>query len=49
LVLRPKLRNRRGDFEAPNHQTKAADFEVQTGKPSTTFVLRLNQETDRRF
>jgi hypothetical protein len=45
LVLRPKPRNRRGDFEASNHQTKAAGFEAHTGKPSTTLVLRLNQET----
>jgi hypothetical protein len=45
LVLRPKSRNRRGDFDAPNHQTRAAGFEAQTRKPSTTLVLRLNQET----
>jgi hypothetical protein len=32
LVLRPKPRNRRG----PNHQTRVAGFEAQTGKPSTT-------------
>jgi hypothetical protein len=37
IVLRPKPRNRRGDFEA------------QIGKPSTTLVLRLNQETHHRF
>jgi hypothetical protein len=46
LVLRPKLRNRRGDFET---QIRAAGFEAQTGKPSTTLVLRLNQETLHRF
>jgi hypothetical protein len=28
-----------------NHQTVAAGFEAQTGKPSSTLVLRLNQET----
>ena len=33
----------------PNHQIRAASFEAQTRKPSTTLVLRLNQETDRRF
>jgi hypothetical protein len=32
-----------------NHQTKAVGFEAQTGKPFTTLVLRLNQETDHRF
>ncbi len=31
-------------FWGLNHQTRAADFEAQTGKPSTTLVLRLNQE-----
>jgi hypothetical protein len=31
-------------FWGPNHQTRAVDFEVKIGKPST-FVLRLNQET----
>jgi hypothetical protein len=36
-------------FWGLNHQTKAAGFEAQTGKPSTTLGLRLNQETDRRF
>jgi hypothetical protein len=45
LVLRPKPRNHRGDFEPPNHLTRAAGFEAQTEKPSTTLVLRLNQET----
>jgi hypothetical protein len=44
--LRHKLRNRRGDFET---QIRAAGFEAQTGKPSTTLVLRLNQETLHRF
>jgi hypothetical protein len=33
----------------PNHITRAAGFEAQTGKPSTTLVLRLNQETDHWF
>jgi hypothetical protein len=28
-------------FWCPNHQTRAAGFEAQTGKPSTTLVLRL--------
>jgi hypothetical protein len=28
-----------------NHQTVAAGFEAKTRKPSTTLVLRLNQET----
>jgi hypothetical protein len=32
-------------FWGSNHQTSAAGFEAQTGKPSTTLVLRLNQET----
>jgi hypothetical protein len=32
-------------FWGPNHQTRAANFEAQTGKPSTTLVLWLNQET----
>jgi hypothetical protein len=32
-------------FWGPNHQTRVAGFEAQTGKPSTTLVLRLNQET----
>jgi hypothetical protein len=31
-------------FWGPNHQTVAAGFEAQTGKPSTTLVLSLNQE-----
>jgi hypothetical protein len=31
-------------FWGPNHQTVVADFESQTGKPSTTVVLRFNQE-----
>jgi hypothetical protein len=39
LVLRPKPRNRHGDFEA---QTIAAGFEAQTGKPKP-LVLRSNQ------
>jgi hypothetical protein len=29
----------------PNHQIVAAGFEAQTGKPTTTLVLGLNQET----
>jgi hypothetical protein len=33
----------------PKSQTEAADFEAQTGKPSTTLVLRLNQETHHKF
>jgi hypothetical protein len=45
MVLRSKPRNSHGDFKAPNHQTVAAGFEAQTGKPSTTLVLMLNQET----
>jgi hypothetical protein len=49
LVLRPKLRNRRGDFEAQITKPVAAGFEAQTGKSSTTLVLRLNQETDHQF
>jgi hypothetical protein len=49
LVLRPKPRNRRGDFEAQITKLIAAGFEVQTGKPSTTLILRLNQQTDQRF
>jgi hypothetical protein len=36
-------------FCGPNHQTRAVGFEAQTGEPSTTLVLRLNQETDHRF
>jgi hypothetical protein len=36
-------------FWGPNHQTRAVGFEAQTGRPSTTLVLRLNQETDHRF
>jgi hypothetical protein len=32
LVLRLKPRNRHGDFDAPNHQTKAVGFETQTEK-----------------
>jgi hypothetical protein len=36
-------------FWGTNHQTEAASFEAQTGKPSTTLVLRLNQETHNRF
>jgi hypothetical protein len=32
-------------FWGPNYQTRAVGFEAQTGKPSTTLVLRLNQET----
>jgi hypothetical protein len=36
-------------FWCTNHQTRAVGFEAQTGKPSTTLVLRLNQETDHRF
>jgi hypothetical protein len=36
-------------FWGINHQTKAADFEAQIGKLSTTLVLRLNEETDCRF
>jgi hypothetical protein len=36
-------------FWDPNHQTVAPGFEAQTGKPSTTMVLSLNQETHYRF
>jgi hypothetical protein len=36
-------------FWGPNHQTRAAGFEAQTRKPSTTLVLRLNQKTDHLF
>jgi hypothetical protein len=32
-------------FWGPNHQPVAAGFEAQTGKPSTTLVVRLNHET----
>jgi hypothetical protein len=28
-----------------NRQTITTNFEVQTGKPTTTLVLKLNQET----
>jgi hypothetical protein len=49
MVLRPKPRNHRGDFEAQITKPVAAGFEAQTGKPSTTLVLRLNQETHRQF
>jgi hypothetical protein len=45
MGLRHKPRNHRGDFEAKNHQTIAASFEAQIGKPSTTLISRLNQET----
>jgi hypothetical protein len=31
-------------FWGSNHQTVVTGFEAQTGKPSTTSVLRLNQE-----
>jgi hypothetical protein len=36
-------------FWPPNHQTEPASFEAKTGKHSTILVLRLNQETVRRF
>jgi hypothetical protein len=36
-------------FWVTNHQTRAADFEAQIGKPSTTLVLRLNQESYHWF
>jgi hypothetical protein len=36
-------------FWVPNDQTIAASFEAQTGKPSTTLVLRLNQQTHHWF
>jgi hypothetical protein len=36
-------------FWGPNHKTRATGFEAQTGKPSTTLVLRLNQETHHQF
>jgi hypothetical protein len=36
-------------FWGPNHQTKVAGFEAQTGKSSTTLVLRLKQETHHQF
>jgi hypothetical protein len=32
-------------FWVPNYQIVEAGFDVQTRKPSTTLVLRLNQET----
>jgi hypothetical protein len=47
LVLRHKPRTRRGDFET--QIIKPDGFETQTGKPSTTLILRLNQETHHRF
>jgi hypothetical protein len=31
-------------FWGPNHQIIAAGFEAQTGKPSTTLILRLKQK-----
>jgi hypothetical protein len=31
-------------FWGPNHQTRVACFEAQTGKASTTLVLRVNQK-----
>jgi hypothetical protein len=41
LVLRPKPRNRRGDFEA---QTRAAGFEVKPGETVTTnFEAKLEK------
>jgi hypothetical protein len=36
-------------FSSLNHQTVAAGFKAQTRKPSTTLVLRLNQETHHWF
>jgi hypothetical protein len=36
-------------FWGINHQTRATGFEAQTGKPSSSLVLRLNQETHNRF
>jgi hypothetical protein len=45
MGLRLKPRNHRGDFEVKNHQTVAAGFEAQIGKPSSNLVSRLNQET----
>jgi hypothetical protein len=47
--LRPKPRNHLGDFEAQITKPVVVGFEAQTGKPSTTLVLRLNQETDCWF
>jgi hypothetical protein len=41
LVLRPKARNRRGDFEA---QARAASFEVKAGETVTTnFEAKLEK------
>jgi hypothetical protein len=33
----------------PKSPNQSYDFKAPTGKPSTTLVLRLNQETDHRF
>jgi hypothetical protein len=49
LVLRLKPRNRHDDFETQFTKPKLPVLRPETGKPSTTLVLRLNQETDCRF
>jgi hypothetical protein len=36
LVLRPKSRNHRGDFDAKNKKTEATDFEAKSGKTVVT-------------
>jgi hypothetical protein len=36
-------------FWGQNHQTEVVSFDVKTEKPSTTLVLRLNQETGLGF
>jgi hypothetical protein len=44
LVLRPKLRNRHGDFEAQIMKPELSDLRPKLGN-LTTMVLRPNQET----
>jgi hypothetical protein len=36
LVLRPKPRNHRGDFDAQNKKTEATDFEAKSGETVVT-------------
>jgi hypothetical protein len=45
LVLRPKPRNRRGDFEAQITKPELPVLRPKPENPCTTLVLRLNQET----
>jgi hypothetical protein len=49
LVLRPKPKNRRSDFEAKITKSELSVLMPKPKKPSTTLVLRLNQEIDRQF